>query len=300
MPVNAGYEYGQAQKKFQEARTDDERIAALEEMLSTVPAHKGTEVLRMELKGKLSKLRKKQESARSKRAKRQSIFVKREGAARVVLIGLPNSGKSYILSKITNAKPLIAEYEFTTRKPEVGIMNYEGIKIQIIEVPAFFQGFYESSTGPMYMSFIRDTDLVVIVVDGKKNPEDTLNIIMNEIRKAWIKFDYDKIIVIVNKEFKYLNSVFKTTSLENAKELIWERLNLVYVYTKSPGKPKEFPPVALKKGSTVKDLALEVHKDFLTNFNYARIWGKSVKHNGSTVGLDHVLGSADVVEFHMK
>ena len=150
------------------------------------------------------------------------------------------------------------------------------------------------------MSFIRDTDLVVIVVDGKKNPEDTLNIIMNEIRKAWIKFDYDKIIVIVNKEFKYLNSVFKTTSLENAKELIWERLNLVYVYTKSPGKPKEFPPVALKKGSTVKDLALEVHKDFLTNFNYARIWGKSVKHNGSTVGLDHVLGSADVVEFHMK
>ena len=216
------------------------------------------------------------------------------------MIGLPNSGKSYVLSRITNAKPLIADYEFTTKKPEIGIMTYEGVKIQIIEVPALFRGFYESSNGPMYMSFIREADLIVIVVDGKRNSEQDLNVIVNEMRKAWIKFDYEKFLVIVNREFKYLNTVFKTCSLENAKSEIWNKLNLVYVYTKSPGKPKEFPPVALKKGSTVRNFSIEVHKDFLQNFNYARIWGKSVKHDASTVGLDHVLDSGDVVEFHIK
>lgn len=305
MPINATVDYYLAEEKFKNATSDQEKLDALKEMLSKSPSHKGAENLRNQIKAKISKLKKQLEKERVKRGGKKGIHIKKEGAARVILIGLPNAGKSHILSKISKAKPEIAEYEFTTREPEVGMMNYEGINIQTIELPAFFKGFYENANGPLYMSFIRDADALVIILDGKKNPEEDLKLILNELRKGNVKIDDEGVfgipcLVIVNKEYKYLNSIYKTCSLEKAKEEIWKKLNLIYVYTKTPGKKHDYPPVSLYNGSVVSDLAEIVHKDFLKKFKYARIWGPSVKHDGITAGLDHVLKSKDVVEFHMK
>jgi len=310
MPINAGYEYGEAQKKVAEAKNSEEKIRALEFLLSVSPDHKGTERLRSELKTKISKLKEKQEKDRASKKGGHSLSIKKEGAAQIALVGLTNSGKSTVISRFTNAKLEIADYEYTTKNPEIGVMDYNGVKLQLIEIPPIFDGFYESSNGPSYFNIIRSADLIVVIIDGTKDSEKNLELIDNEFHKAGmtlkkIKEDNKfyhiiKCIVIINKVLKNFKSKYRISWVDDFKEAVWSNLNLIYAYTKQPGKEKEYPPVALKIGSTVKDLAEIVHKDFIKNFKYAKIWGKSVKHNNTSAGLDHVLKENDVVEFHVK
>jgi len=306
MPINATYEYTEAEKKYRQATSDIEKIAGLEEMLSKAPTHKGAENLRQQLKTKVAKLKQKLERSRIKKAKEYSLTIKKEGAAQVILIGLPNSGKSYILSKISNAKPEIADYPFTTKKPEIGAMDYEGLKIQIVELPAIFKDFYKTTNGPSYFAIMRNGDLLVIALDGSISPEKDIKKIEQEFLKAKIFLGGKKTkntlpcLVVINKEFKYINTIHKVTDLKNLKKEIWKKLNLIYVFTKTPGKEKDFPPVALKKGSTIKELAGIVHRDFLKRFKFARVWGKSAKHSGANAKLDHRLEDRDVVELHLK
>jgi len=101
-----------------------------------------------------------------------------------------------------------------------------------------------------------------------------------------------------SREPEYLEvSAKERTGLKKLKEKIWNNLGLIRVYTKSPGKPKKIPPITLPKGSTVKDVARIVHKDFLKNFKFARIFNDS-KFSGSSVGLDYRLNDLDVIEIH--
>jgi len=300
MPVNATYEYVEAEKKFQKAVTIKEKLDTLKEMLSKAPSHKGAETLRKEIKEKIAKLKDKAEKQMAKRSG-YSISVKKEGAASVVLVGLTNSGKSYVLSKLTNAKPEISQYEYTTKMPEVGVMDYEGIKLQIIELPSISKGYSEAGKGPSFMAIARTADLIVIVLDGNKELNEQLFIIEDEFKKSFVELDKDiPVLILVNKEFKRFLCSYKVTSLEELKENIWKKLDLIYVYTKLPGKEKDYPPIALKKGSNVRDIAVYVHKDFIRRFRFARIWGKSVKHDASQAGLLHKLEEGDVVEFHLK
>lgn len=299
MPANVSLEYGLVERKYQEARTDVEKLKYLTEMLSKAPTHKGGEKLRQEIKRKIAKLKERLE--RSSKKKGKSLGIRKEGAATIVIIGLTNSGKSYILSKLTNARPRISEYEFTTRIPEVGTMDYEGIKLQVIELPAFFKGFASSGKGPSYMAIARTADLVLIVLDGEKHLDEQLFLIEEEFKDAVMRLDKDvNVAVLVNKEEKRFYCGYNVVHLETLKNDLWKRLDLIYVYTKMPGKEKDLPPVALEKGSTVEDLALAVHRDFVKNFKFSRIWGKGVKHQGSMAGLDHVLKEGDVVELHMS
>src|SRR3989344_8655960 len=110
MPINAGYEYAEAQKKVNEAKTSQEKIKALENLLSASPSHKGAEKLRQGIKTKISKLKEKVEKDRAKKTSGFSVSVKKDGAAQVVLVGLTNSGKSTILNKLTGARVEIADY----------------------------------------------------------------------------------------------------------------------------------------------------------------------------------------------
>ncbi len=300
MPVNAGYEFGLAQEEFNIASTTEEKIRALEKMLTTVPKHKSSEGIQKEIKTKLAKLKDKVEKQRAKKSG-YSVSVKKEGAASVVLVGLTKSGKSYVLSKITNAKPEISQYEYTTKMPEVGTMDYEGVKLQVIELPSFFEGYSDSSKGPSFISIARTADLIVIVLNGTKELNEQLYIIENEFRKSFVNLEKERnVLVLINIEFRRFFCNYKVVSLENLKEQIWKKLNLVYVYTKLPGKPKDYPPVAMEKGSTVGELAGKVHKDFIKRFRFARIWGKGVKHNGIQVGPTHKLDEEDIVEFHLN
>jgi len=340
-------EYQKAERKYHEARTISEKIKSLEEMLRTCPKHKGSEGLQQEIKTKLSKLKSLQEKQKTQ-GSRYQISVKKEGAAQVVILGVPNSGKSTLLAKLTNAKPEIAPYPFTTKLPEVGIMDYEGVKIQVVEIPAVTEGFSESGLGPTFLGIVRQAELVIIIA----NNDSELELIRAELASSNIITDKERPKIRINKtstgglmfvgeikakidsvkkvlrehgvhngiiEFQekvtlkdleevltegvtYVKIIVINTKnkLEGIKKKIWKNLGLIKVYTKQPGKKKDYPPVALEEGSTIKDLALRIHKDFLKKFKFARVWGTSVKFQGAQSGLNLVLHNEDIVEFHVK
>lgn len=283
MPSNVGHEYERVEKEYLEADSLSEKLKYLQKMLSVLPKHKGNEKLQREIKQRISKYKAllEKEKKASKKG-RKGLSIKKEGAAQVVIIGKTNSGKSYLLSKITNAKPLIADYEFTTKKPEVGTMDYNGIAIQMIEIPAITKNFIEKEKGPAFMGIVRGANLILIL--ARNNEEEKF--LKNELQIAAVT---NRTITIRDKE-----------DIEKIKEKIWDNLNLIYVFTKSPGKEKDHPPVALKKGANVENLALNVHKDFVKKFDFAKVWGKSAKHDGMRCGLKHVLDSGDIVELHLK
>jgi len=278
MPTNVNVEYAKAEREYLNARTNQEKFETLKKMLSVAPNHKGAEKLRADIKQRIAKIRgilikeKKQKSGGY-----SGFSIKKEGAAQIVIVGTTNSGKSTLLNKLTNADVEVAEYPFTTKKPEVGIIDYYGIKLQIIEIPAIVKNFSETQLGPTFLGIIKNADLIILMF---KTPEEKklLDEELNEV---------DKPILIYNNQ-------------ENIKDDIWDRLGLIKIYTKQPGKGRDHPPIAFKKGSTVRDVAEKVHKDFIKRFRFARIFGKSVKFEGVSVGLDHRLEDSDIVEFHLK
>ncbi|MBI5391677.1 50S ribosome-binding GTPase [Candidatus Woesearchaeota archaeon] len=309
MPVNAGYEYGEAQKRLNEARTPEDKIAALEHLLSVSPDHKGAETLRSEIKTKISKLKKQiEKDKKSKKGAGFSFAVKKEGAAQVVLLGLPNSGKSTILKRFTKSQVEIADYAFTTKVPEVGVMEHQGVKIQVVELPALFPGYSSSEKGPSFLAIAKSADLVCLVVDGTKDPAADLAAIETELKAGGLTLQKRNVrdsfakpgIVMVNKLMKNFSCPYPVCWVDDFPQAVWGRLRLIWVRTKLPGREAAWPPVALEKGSTVKDLALKVHKDLVKQFQYARIWGTSVKHSGLSVGLEHILKEGDIVEIHTK
>ncbi|MFH8080451.1 MAG: TGS domain-containing protein [Candidatus Aenigmatarchaeota archaeon] len=272
MPVNAPAEYYAAEEKYRNAKTKEEKIKYLEEMIALLPKHHGSEKLLMELKKRLSKLKMQKES----KPGRTTFSLKKEGAAQVCLVGLANSGKSTLLKLLTGVDVKISEYPYTTTKPEVGMMSYEDVWIQVVEIPSTFE--------PMWMGIVKNCDLIIKVIDGNENLDEQ----RREIRKI---FEENKISVPSIKVV-----MKRSIDLEKIKREIWSKLNLIRIYTKEQGKEPEKKPIIFKGKATVRDVAKEIHKDFLKHFRFAKVWGKSVKFQGAQVGLDHELADKDIVQ----
>jgi len=277
MPINAGPEYQKAEEAYARARSLAEKLAALERMLRAAPKHKGSEKLLKSIKEKIAKLKARAERERGARKSGSSAFsVRKEGAAQIVLVGATNTGKSTLLKALTGAPVEVAAYEFTTKKPEVGILDYHGVKLQVVEIPAIVDGFALTKNGPTLLSIIRHADVVVYLF--RNGEEKAL------LDRELGEFDGEKVLY---------------TGKENFVDVVWEKTGLIKVFTKQPGKKKDYPPIALKKGATVRDVVGYVHKDFVQRFKFARVFGTSAKFDGQRVGLQHVLHDNDVVEFHL-
>lgn len=276
MPTNVTAEYATAELGYTQARGTEEKIKALGRMLREVPKHKGTEVLQMEIKTKIAKLKEKLIKETKQKKGAAGISVPKEGAAQIALVGATNSGKSSLLRKLTGARVEIAPYPFTTRKPEVGMLDYKGVKLQIVEVPAIVENFDQTDNGAAFLGIIRQADLMVLLFNSSKEYE----ILQKELADIPVRR------IIYNKR-------------SDVREDIWRNIGLIKVYTKEPGKKPSYPPFALKKGSTIKDMAEHIHKDFIRKFRFARVWGKSAKFDGQQVGLDHRLADDDIVEVHL-
>lgn len=281
MPINAPVEYFKAEEKYLSAKTREEKIRYLEEMIRLLPKHKGTSNLLSQLRGKLAKLKKEVEKEKKARKGKKSEFtIKKEGAGRACILGLTNSGKSTLLKMLTGIDVEIAPYEYTTTKPEVGMMKYEDVWIQVIEIPSTFT--------PEVMNLIHGCDVVLMVLDTDKNIDQqkkALNGLLERHRTS--------------KKFKILHVIPKKgLDVERLKIEIWNSLRKIRVYTKKPGKKSEEKPIVLREGSTVEDAVKEVHGILMKHFRFARVWGKSVRFGSERVGLDHVLSDKDVIQIY--
>jgi ribosome-interacting GTPase 1 len=326
MPTNLPPEYYDIEERYRAAGTPQEKITSLEAMLSVIPKHKGTEKLIGDLRRRLSKLKAASETKKSVGRHESAFHIDPEGAGQVALVGCANVGKSALINALTNASPEVAAYPFTTRTPTPGMMPIQDIQVQIIDTPPLNGEFVE----PELWNLIRRVDLIAVVLDLQAFPMDQLDetvdillghkIIPCQRRESYPQADrsysFKPFILLANKcddvemegDFEVLCELIggewlavpvsaKTGyNLDGFKEVVFDHLDIIRVYSKPPGKdPDMSAPFVLKKGSTVEELAGKVHKDFIKNLKSARIWGSGA-FDGQMVARDHLLQDGDVVE----
>ena len=313
MPANLTPEYLAAEQDYKGAHTHQEKIAALEKMLSTLPKHKGTEKLQADLKRRLSKARK---ESRKKGAAHAAPFyvVKKEGAGQVVLIGPPNAGKSQLVASLTHARPEVADYPFTTRVPIPGMMVFENVQIQLLDLPPLSAEFMES----WIPQVIRNADRGVLVVDPSSAAvleeiefiTETLThrrlaipqlLVGNKIDLDGAEDDFAALKELCGNRFRYVAvSATSGQKLDLFARAVFDLLGIARVYTKTPGKDADLTsPFILCRGQTVQDAARLAHKDFAENLKFTRLYHLSGNQPGLMVDRNHIVEDEEVLEFHI-
>ena len=329
MPANLPPQYYEAERRYRLAKTNQERLVILKEMWAIMPKHKGTDKLQADLKAKISRLKKEMQKKTIVGKSTYSHHIAREGAAQVVILGPSNVGKSQILASLTGASPQVAPYPFTTRDTMVGMMKFENINIQLVDAPPITREYME----PWFSEIIRETDLILLTADlGSDSLLEDIEALVRKLEESKIKLvarepeaklmqemRYKKTIIGANKrdlpnatkrlstlkdnysdKFPiYSLSATSPGGVDGLRERIYKALNIIRVYTKSPGKEVDrSEPIILKRGSRVIDAARTLHKDFASKLRYARMWGSS-RFEGQKVQKDHPLEDGDTLEFHI-
>lgn len=189
MPANLPAEARAKWLKVQEAKTPEEKLRALRDFLSSVPRHKGTEKLIMQTRRQMAILRKQIQEERKKRMRKSGprFFVEKEGAAQLILVGMPNSGKSALMKCLTNVDTFSTEASFETRKPIPGILEWEGVYFQIVDSPSIVEGSSKGfMNGPQILALIKNSDGLIIVLDASQDPLNQVAIIEEELKAAKI------------------------------------------------------------------------------------------------------------------
>lgn len=328
MPTNLPPEYFEAEKQYRAAQSPAEKVATLEELISTIPKHKGTDKLRADLRRRLSKLKSAAQSKKGRSTHESPYHIDKEGAGQVVVIGPPNVGKSALLAALTNASPEVANFPYSTWTPTPGMMPLENIQIQLIDTPPLSREYVE----PELLDLIRRSDMMLLLVDLLTDPVQQLNntlailqehrIIPRHLQARYSdqhRLTFVPLLVLANKnddaqtdenfeifcalleaEVPLLPISAKTgRNLERLKRRLFDTLEIIRVYTKAPDKePDLTAPFVLHKGDTVLELAGKIHKDFAEQLKTARIWGQGV-YDGQLVSREHVLHDGDIVELHL-
>jgi len=325
MPANLTPEYRQADAQFRSAVTREEKIAALEEMLRVLPKHKGTEKLHADLRSRLARLRR---EPRKGPARGHGHRIPPEGAGQVALVGCPNAGKSSLISALTHASPEVAPYPLTTREATPGMMPFEDIAFQLVDLPPLCEEHVE----PWVYDLVRAADLVWLVVPidrplvgldiaiallagkgielhpaGTEAPpasrpgwaqKPTL-LVVTGMDRPGASGDLDALRQILETAWPIVPvSVVNRDGLTDLGRQTFAGLGIMRIYTKEPGKdPDRQRPFTLPTGATVGELAATIHNDIAERLRFARIWGRDV-FDGQSVGEAHVLAEGDVVEIH--
>ncbi len=313
MPANLSPDYMDAERDYKSAQTSHEKIAALERMLATIPKHKGTEKMQADIKHRLAQARK---DSQKKGAAHSTPFylVRREGAGQVALIGPPNSGKSQLVAALTHAHPEVADYPFTTRLPLPGMMKYQDVQIQLLDLPPLADEFNE----PWLPQVLRSATMGVLVVDaGDAEVLDQIESIAAYLEQWRVpapkllvanKRDLDTdggnfaaLADLYGARYRMLPvSALTGDNLDAFARAVFESLAIVRIYTKAPGKKAELhSPYVLRRGQTVLDAAQHVHKDFAEHLKFARLFRIEGGHDGLMVERTHVLEDQDILEFHL-
>jgi len=326
MPTNLPPDYFEAEKRFREALTPADKVICLEEMISTVPKHKGTDKLRADLRRQLSKLKDEAQSHKKHAGHQATFHVDKEGAGQVVLIGPTNVGKPMLVARLTHAEPEVSPAPYTTRKPLPGMMPVEDIQVQLVDTPPLDRDYIE----PGLFDLIRRADLILLTLDLQADPllqlEETLLLLeehrissldrqeryASQERMVFIpllilankcddeKLDeiYDLFCALLGEECPMIPiSALTGRNFDLLRQRVYQALDIIRVYAKPPGKDPDMErPFVLKKGSTVAELARKIHRDFYDKLKSARVWGSSA-FEGQMVQRDYELKEGDIVEF---
>jgi ribosome-interacting GTPase 1 len=329
MPANLPPQYLKVEEEYRRASTPGERLEKLRELFRLLPKHKGTEKLQSDFKQKISQLKDEQERGKAGGKKPGiSHHVPREGAGQVMLIGPPNAGKSTLLATLSNAHPEIAAYPFTTRVPQPGIMMWQDVPLQLVDMPPIAAEFVE----PWVPNVIRSADAALLVADLASDDVAEASVaVLERLAAAHTELVGELPYDVEDESIRHLKTLMAASKLdaEGARERLevlrewfaprfsivavsaqtgeglemlrtetYHLLGVLRVYTKVPGKPADRTrPFTLPVGSTVLDLARAIHRDLEHSLKSARIWGTGV-FDGQSVKRDHELHDGDLVELH--
>jgi ribosome-interacting GTPase 1 len=329
MPTNLPPDYFAIEKRYRAAQSPQEKIELVEEMLSVVPKHKGTDHLRADLRRRLSKLRSRPQGKKST-SRHESVFhIDKEGAGQVLLVGPTNVGKSSLVATLTNATPEVSPSPYTTWEPIPGMLAFEGVQIQLVDTPSLNRDFVE----PALVDLIRRADLLLAVIDLQSYPieqiEETASlleeyrvapqhergrhdderrmyyvpthVLVNKNDDQGTDGDWEALCELLGGEWPLLSASATTgRHLDQLKRVLFQRLEIMRIYSRPPGRePDLSSPFVMRKGSTVQEFAAGVHKDFYDKLKSARVWGTGV-YDGQMVGRDHILHDGDIVELRIR
>jgi ribosome-interacting GTPase 1 len=325
MPANLTPEYFKAEQWYREATTNEEKILAIERMLAVMPKHKGTDHLKADLRRKLSKL--KESPAAKGKGKHVDIFhIQRSGVGQIVLLGTPNCGKSSIVAALTNAKVNIAGFPCATSAPVPGMVRFEDVQIQLVDMPPITADY----SAPGQVGTYRNCDLIAIVVDFSADATEQMQICLDFLESRNLLIDeqtsaLDSFGNVLGKRafcictkcdiagpgaietlkkfskhtFEFVEISTKTgAGLDKLPAVFFSLLGIIRIYAKPPGKKADMDePFTLPAGSTVMDLATAIHRELADKLKFARIWGAGV-YDGQNVQKNHILNDKDIIELH--
>jgi small GTP-binding protein len=290
-----------------------ERVATIRALLGELPGYRNGPYadLRKWLEGELDRTR-----MRAKVVHRDSLQVRREGAAQVALVGPPNAGKSSLLQALSQIQIKTGDYAFTTLRPVPALTRIGGVLVQLVEIPGLIAGAHQDrGGGRALLGVLRNADAIVYC-RAANEPVSSLDVVRHEVAAAGI--DRPSIVVLTKADEladdelgreldnacgespRALSgavavSVLDEDSLDQLREAIWVLTGLIRVFPRRHGRVDE-EPFAFPVGATVAELAERVHHDLATACAGALVWGPSARFDGQRVGRGHVLEDGDVVE----
>lgn len=325
MPANVTPEYERAEQRYRQATGDDERVAALREMLSCIPKHKGTEKMQADIKHRLSEARcELQKSGQSKGP--DPFHIPKSGAGQVVLVGFPNAGKSSLLAATTHAEARVADYPFTTTVPQPGMWHREDVQIELVDTPPLTGTHVPAGL----MGTIHAADVVCVLAEAGTAAIEQLDTVLAVLGDRGLKLrsvprnelktgdpSQRSGLLTLNKAELVAPATIKAVQDRYAERLavmavsaharqgldewfqqLWKLLAMLRVYAKQPGQPADLQkPFTLPVGATVLDLARLIHRDLSETMKFARLWGHG-RFEGQQVHKTEPLKDRDIVEIH--